>query len=114
MTSLGVLAEACGGLVSTDPRGLLATPDPVGPGNDRAIDEVTGTLGRVPFGRLVAAWGANRAAGTRGDEVAGRIARRRRLYCLGTNDDGSPKHTLYLPYTTQLDAFIPKVPGDAP
>jgi hypothetical protein len=32
------------------------------------------------------------------------------LWCLGTNQDGSPKHPLYLPYAMRFEKFWPVVP----
>lgn len=84
---------------STDPKALPHAADPVGPENDRHIREV---LGRPNVGVVVAGWGADRFARSRAEVVKAiiRLAGRP-LQCWGTNDDGSPKHPLYLPYTTE-------------
>ena len=82
-------------LVSTDPKGLLKAGDPIGPGNDAAIEEALKGAGRV-----VLAWGSHapvrkliRARSTfrTFDHRAG---------TLGLNSDGSPRHPLMLSYDT--------------
>lgn len=78
-------------LRSTDPKGLLAVEDPVGPENDRHI------LAAVADAALVvAAWGVHGALQGRDRIVRGLLADRCVLYCLGTTKDGHPKHPLYL------------------
>jgi len=75
---------------STDPDELLDVPDPVGPGNDEVVLAAARGARRV-----IAAWGAHRAAQERAPTVlrllagAGVVA-----YHLGLNEDGSPKHPL--------------------
>jgi hypothetical protein len=74
---------------ATDPAVMKAAPDPIGPENDRQLAYYQSNVGRV-----VAAWGkhgshANRAA-------AIRKILRGPLHCLGVNNDGSPKHPLYV------------------
>ena len=85
-------------LVSTDPRGLAAADDPVGPRNDENL------IALANFATVViAGWGNTAAPG-----FAARIQRIReivpewKLMCLGTNKDGSPKHPLYLPASAEL------------
>jgi hypothetical protein len=89
------------GLVSTDPRGLYKAPDPLGPSNQVALASMVKGADLV-----VVAWGQERAA----RERAGFFLHWARsesidLWCLGTNDDGSPKHPLYLPSATRLQRY---------
>lgn len=76
---------------ATDPRELARTDDPVGPQNREFLSagaEVT-----------VAAWGAHPAAA---GWWTGRPNTRPRLLCLGVNDNGSPKHPLYVAAGAEL------------
>lgn len=90
-------AWGAGGLVvlnlfalrSTDPKGLYACPDPVGPSNDFAI--LTATEGR----RVVAAWGCHGAYKNRDLAVMNLLAHRP-VECLKVTKDGHPSHPLYL------------------
>lgn len=82
-------------LRSTDPRGLLAVPDPIGPHNDRHLARIVREAELViaawgvaaPIRRLVAA----RAAAVRAllPDVA--------LHSLRLTRSGAPAHPLYLP-----------------
>lgn len=87
---------------STDVKGLRTARDPVGPDNDRHIEEIMREADLV-----IAAWGplAKLPAALRGrwKEVV-RIADRasKTLHCFGVADDGQPRHTLMLSYDTPL------------
>lgn len=86
-------------LVSTDPGALLVAPDPVGPANESYLQSVA----TLPL--VVVAWGRNIQP-----ERAAHVERVLRqagaeLWCLGVNNDGSPKHPLYLPYSTKLQRW---------
>ncbi len=78
----------CYGFRSTDPRGMKAAADPIGPGNDEAIARISAKAGMV-----VAAWGVHcelsREAG-----VCQLV--NRPLYCFGTTKAGRPRHPLYI------------------
>lgn len=85
--------------VSTDPRGLWTGAPPCSPGADAYLQAVAMlplviiACGRiVKRDRLAHVERVLRAAGAT-------------LYCLGVNDDGSPKHPLYLPYSTKLQEW---------
>lgn len=107
---------------STDPAGVLAVDDPIGPDNDAAI---RAALDRCAI--VVCAWGAHatgmlkRVGPARVAQVLA-ILRERRCdghspaeceescprvvpMCLGVSADGSPRHPLMLPYSTSLEAF---------
>jgi len=77
---------------ATDPRELSAPGrDPVGPDNDRFLDEHT------QASLVVAAWGAGGTLNGRAREVGGRLAAAgTRLNCLGVTKDGHPRHPLYV------------------
>lgn len=80
-------------LRSTDPRGLWATDDPVGPENDYHLRSHAEAARNVGW-PLIAAWGANAKA----DRVHAVLALpgMTALQALGTTKDGAPRHPLYL------------------
>jgi hypothetical protein len=78
---------------STDPKGLLAADDPVGPDNDVAIRRVAKQSSLV-----VAAWGVHGAWNDRGVQVAKMLhGIGVAVFCLGVTKAGHPRHPLYLP-----------------
>jgi hypothetical protein len=81
-------------LRSTDPRALWKVADPVGPENDRHIQEAA-----FRSSMIVVACGRH-AKPERLRQVVSLIDSRP-LYCLRTNKDGSPEHPLYVPYETE-------------
>jgi hypothetical protein len=87
-------------LRSTDPKGLLAVDDPIGPKWD---DFFIRLLGRRQD--CVAAWGAFKINIQSGQAARVCEAFSRadlKLFCLSINKDGSPKHPLYVPSSTSL------------
>ena len=90
--------------ICPDERELLCHPDPVGPENElhllsaREVSLMT---------RLVLAWGKPFG----GKQLAGHykkalaILAAQKPYCLGVNNDGSPKHPLFLANATELIAW---------
>lgn len=95
----GLLMQNLFGLRSTDPQGLLAANDPVGPQCDELL-----LRPNEPVGATLVAWGAGGSGALR------RIVRERvqqvvgfleahpdvPVWCLGTTSDGSPRHPLYV------------------
>ncbi len=82
---------------ATDPRNMRAQSDPVGPGNDAAIDEASQWADRV-----ICAWGTHGAHLERGAKVEALLrAREVDLWHLGLTKDGHPKHPLYIAYSVQ-------------
>lgn len=75
----------------TDPRGMKAAADPVGPENDRVLRARAADAGVV-----VAAWGMHGAFMGRGARVAAMLGP---LHCLRVTAGGFPAHPLYLPKT---------------
>jgi hypothetical protein len=65
------------------------------------------TLGvdATPDTIVVAAWGAHSMALDREEEVMALVPNVR-WQCLGHNQDGSPKHPLYLPSATELVPYM--------
>ena len=84
------------------PQALLTSDDPVGPDNDRWL---TSVIGGAPH--AIAMWG-NRGAriygeGIRRDTLL--ITLRSKCSCFFQTKLGAPKHPLYLPKATPLQAF---------
>lgn len=78
-------------LRSTDPAGLWAVADPVGPENDMYIKAMTSGGGVV-----LCAWGAN-AERRRVDAVLAILRKNAATpVCLGTTKHGHPRHPLYV------------------
>lgn len=78
---------------STDPRGLRAVDDPVGPDNDDAILGVA-----VGADLVIAAWGTHGELHGRGAEVRAMLdAAGVELHVLRLTKAGHPAHPLYLP-----------------
>ncbi|MFP3564752.1 DUF1643 domain-containing protein [Paraburkholderia sp. SIMBA_030] len=92
-------------LRATNPAELLTHADPVGP-TGPADGAVLDAIDRA--GMVICAWGAHSAAAPRAAEVM-RIIRltgmRNKLYHLGLNKDGSPKHPLYIAASTRPKPF---------
>jgi hypothetical protein len=79
-------------LRSTDPNGLLTADDPVGPLNDHTLE---GAL--IAAGQAIAAWGASvrKITNRRQAEVLSMCKRLgTQLDCLGTTEEGFPRHPL--------------------
>lgn len=74
---------------ATKPAVMLATPEPIGPENDRYLLECAAQSNLV-----VAAWGTNGAHMKRDDHVRQLIGN---LHYLHLTQDGDPGHPLYLP-----------------
>jgi hypothetical protein len=92
-------------LISTDPLGLVAVDDPVGPENDSMLAQEVSQADTI-----ICAWGSQRVGlHSRIREVRALIAEHRRaearILCLGTNADHSPRHPVRLPTSTTLVPF---------
>lgn len=91
-------------LRSTDPKALKAHPDPVGPENDTHI--LQAAQDSRPRGIILCAWGNPGMWFGRGPRVFELLRLHGfRLYHLGLNKNGSPKHPLYLLDSTQLQEY---------
>jgi hypothetical protein len=100
--------EGCGGLIvvnwfawrSAYPSELQQEPHPVGLENYHYIRRAISLC----KGPLIAAWGGNKMVKPYLNKLPNLLGNRK-LMCFGTNDDGSPKHPLYLPKTSSLVLF---------
>lgn len=89
------------GYRSTDASIIRKVSDPNGPDNDFWIKSYVKEADTV-----VAAWGRN--VTERGEEVLKLVKGLKTIYCLGLNNDGSPKHPLYLKLNTPLQILLEK------
>ena len=78
-------------LRSTDPKGLRAVDDPIGPDNDEHIVELAQSADLVVVG-----WGTHARLNDRHTHVIELLSDVSALTCLGVTKDGYPKHPLYL------------------
>lgn len=90
-------------LRSTRPEGLLQVEDPVGPENDRYIEQAA-----LEADKIVVAWGAF-MVGAQYEERLSRVLLLlpHPVYCLGTTENGSPRHPLYLRKSIPLSVYSP-------
>jgi len=96
--------EGCGALAmlnvfayrATNPTELTSCPDPVGKDNDHFIITECESASKI-----VVAWGTHGKVFDRGTSVL-KLLNGRNLLCFGINQDGSPKHPLYLPNNAKL------------
>lgn len=88
-------------LRSTDPQGLYKTDDPIGPENDAAILEAARDSAMV-----ICAWGGHGKHLGRGAQVRSMLLDAGVTpHYLQLNDDGTPKHPLYVAYDIQPTAW---------
>jgi hypothetical protein len=82
------------GLVSTDPKALLNNPSAVGEFTDYYISQM------VEITQIqLCGWGSFKPVSLRCDIVYPMLSN---PYCLGTNNDGQPKHPLYVGYDVPM------------
>lgn len=86
------------GYVSTNPDALLDKGDFVGADNDDYLKQMIGLSGRTMCG-----WGSFPAAAKRASAVLAMIPE---PYCLGVNQDGQPKHPLYVGYDVPMVKYL--------
>ncbi|MCM2274512.1 MAG: DUF1643 domain-containing protein [Candidatus Didemnitutus sp.] len=89
------------------PKEMMADLDPVGPENDAALLDAANRCEKI-----VAAWGVCGEFQARADAVV-RLFAGRELWCLGTTQDGHPRHPLYVAAKQPLVRWTPPAPADA-
>lgn len=102
---VGVLVVNLFSAISTDPGGLLAVTDPVGPLGDNYL-QLAGQLGKT----VILGWGSHHKIRAllrpRAEAVLARLhASGAYLLALGVNKDGEPTHPLYQPTSTPLVSY---------
>lgn len=82
---------------STDPKGMFAASDPIGPQNDEAL-----AYQRTRAGLIIAAWGVNCTKARELDvcRVIGKT-----VHCLGRTKEGRPRHPLYVKADVKPEVF---------
>lgn len=86
------------GFRATDPREMKDAANPIGGSNDETL-----TYYRSRCSLIIAAWGKHGTHLNRAEHVMQIMARR--IDCLGRNQDGTPKHPLYLKANTKPELF---------
>jgi hypothetical protein len=100
----GILMLNVGAFRATDPKKWRSATDPFGPGN--TIEHLHTYLFKWHPRIIVAAWGKPLMLSERGQRRAEEIKKMiLGMKCWGRNGDGSPRHPLMLPYSTELEAF---------
>lgn len=91
---------------ATDPKRLLKCKDPVGPMNDKKIEEIVNKVS-VSNGIIVAAWGSHPIAKKRGEEFCKNFGPINFdfLMCLGKTKNGAPRHPLYVKSSQPLEIY---------
>jgi hypothetical protein len=83
-------------------RDMQAASDPIGPENDTYLLQAC-----KQTSCLLVAWGRDGQYHGRDQEVCKKLlAQGFRLFCLGTNQDGSPKHPLYVRKEVERQCFL--------
>jgi len=87
-------------LRSTNPEALKTAEDPIGPDNDKHLQEFL--VDDISW--KVAAWGSHPFAKERAKDVTRRFGP---FHCLGKTKDGSPRHPLYVKSDAPLKEWSP-------
>lgn len=94
---------------STNPKWVKGYDDPVGALNDEVIAAVARWSRHI-----VVAWGTHAGALRAAHVTKLMVSSGASLVCLGQNNDGSPKHPLYLASTTSLLPYQCEPPQPSP
>jgi hypothetical protein len=101
----GLLKLNVGAYRATDPKKWRKVFDPIGPEN--SAQHLVGYVKQFNATQVFAAWGKN------GNYFVGRceaiIEAFPDLRCFGHNSDGTPRHTLMLPYSTPVELLTPVI-----
>lgn len=88
---------------STNPKALRLVSDPVGPGNDVAIEAVARSAARI-----VVAYGVHARRSRRPEDVLSMLARIGDVWCIRlTEKTLAPEHPLYIPADTKPFVYRP-------
>lgn len=93
-----------GGIRETDSRKAWQDEDPIGPLN---LETIRDEIRNNPGGMFIAGWGRPaRNYGADDGVLAVFRDTKTPLFCLGINNDGSPKHPLYVGYDVQPVRYL--------
>jgi len=93
------------GLRTPYPEEMMKHADPVGPENDAAL-----LAAAARCEKIVAAWGVSGVHQSRAEAVV-KLFAGRALWCLGTTQDGHPRHPLYVAAKQPLVLWQPPTPA---
>ncbi len=90
-------------LAATDPKLLYSHPDPIGWENDHFIAKAM-----LEAKEFIVAWGTHGAFKERGPQVLRMLLKMapKRVFHLGVTKAGHPRHPLYLPKSTERQAYL--------
>lgn len=92
---------------SEKPSVWMKMRDPIGPENDRAVYNILDET-KARGGMLFVGWGRHGSFMQRDRWFIAAVRRRRMLmYCLGVNNDGSPKHPLFQLLSNEVEPYQP-------
>lgn len=94
----GVLAGNLYALVSSDPKVLTQSADPIGAENDFYLNQMVSMSKTV-----LCAWGSFSAISN--NPINDVLKMINEPFCLGINNDGKPKHPLYISYHRPLTKY---------
>lgn len=99
-------------VIATDPKVMMAMAPEERDPEQHGFEYISSAVAFAT--RIVVAWGANKDARERGEQIYNTALHRRRddVVCLGTSGDGSPKHPLargkaFIPYDMEPQPWRP-------
>lgn len=95
----GIVVANLFALISTDPKVLAKSADPIGPLNNAFIDNLQ-TLNVHTDGKIICAWGKHGRLNNREQEVL-KLLKGVPLYALDLNKDGTPRHPLHMSHSKE-------------
>lgn len=98
----GLLKLNVGAYRTTDPKRWLNAADPFGPKN--TAEFLRDYLAQFRAECIVAAWG--KCIGRFAPKANRLVSNLPDVQCFGRNHDGTPRHTLMLPYSSKLERYI--------
>lgn len=100
----GVVILNCGAIRCTDSHTAWSDEDPIGPENLETISE---EIHRHPDSVFVAGWGTPAAKYGADEPIKAMfLSNGIPLWSLGINQDGSPRHPLYVGYDVELQEYV--------
>jgi hypothetical protein len=98
----GLLKLNIGAYRATDPKKWRKAFDPFGPEN--TINHLRRYMNNFSTTKTVVTWG--RCIGPFAGQANYIVRQLGETWCFGTNSNGTPRHTLMLPYTARLELYV--------